>query len=162
MAHQGSHCPSAPQVCFSDCQYNSLQFPLICLSVRFGGATDLWLCPSSARAHSTSKNRLLVKTAQGKLPHLPELPREQTRRWNFPTVQGKSKVSYPGCHPWPCCFLGSSGLPDPQHGSSRAAPSCCGDSPGETALSPHMPHHPVRWSLGQHHSLLQRPRQQDH
>lgn len=160
IAQEGSHHSSVSQVCIRGCQHNSLQFPFLYRSGCTAGsrATALWLCPRTARAHSYksfSESSLLIEPAQGKVPYLPEFPKEQTSTRYFLTAQ--SKTSYPGCHQRLCCSQGSSGPPCPQHASSRAAPSCYGDSPGGRALSPHKPHHPARSSLGQQRSPLQRP-----
>lgn len=83
--------------------------------------------------------------------------RNKPARDTFLLPRARCKTSYPGCHQRLCCSQGSSGPPRPQRASSRAAPSCYGDSPGGRALSPHKPHHPARSSLGQQRSPLQRP-----
>lgn len=83
--------------------------------------------------------------------------RNKPARDTFSLPRARRKTNYPGCHQWWCCSQGNSGPPHPPRASSRAAPSCYGDSPGGRALSPHKPHHPARLSLGQWCNPLQRP-----
>lgn len=126
IAQEGSHHSSVSQVCIRGCQHNSLQFPFLYRSGCTAGsrATALWLCPRTARAHSYksfSESSLLIEPAQGKVPYLPEFPKEQTSTRYFLTAQSKMQDKLPRLPSATVLLSGEQRTPT----SSVCEQSCC-------------------------------------